>query len=109
MSFDERIDRLTARHEALAESVEMLRDRTAETAANLDRLEGRIDRLGEHVEKLTEQVEKLTEQVEKLTGQVEKLTATTQLNFDRLTTAMLGLTEHVAGHERRITGLEGRA
>jgi methyl-accepting chemotaxis protein len=80
MSFDERIERLTARHEALAESVEMLRDRTAETAANLDRL----------------------------AEQVARLAANTQLNFDRLTTAMLGLTEYIAGHERRITGLEGR-
>jgi methyl-accepting chemotaxis protein len=95
MSFEERIDRLTARHEALAESVEMLRDRTLETAANLDRL--------------TERVDRLAEQVDRLGDHVASLTATTQLNFDRLTTAMLGLTEHIAGHERRITGLEGRA
>lgn len=85
MTVDERIERLTERHAALAESVEMLRDRTAETAANLDRLEGRVDRLAQ---------------------QIEKFTATTQLNFERLTTAMIGLTEHIDGHERRIQGLE---
>ena len=95
MSLEERIERLTGRHEALAESAEMFRGRTDETAGRLDRLEGRVDRL--------------TEQLEKLSGQVERLAENTLLNFDRLTSAMLGLTEHITGQERRNTGLGGSA
>ncbi|MDP9170232.1 MAG: hypothetical protein M3N54_06425 [Acidobacteriota bacterium] len=90
LSFEEQIERLTERHMALAESVEMLRDRTAETAANLDRLEKQVDRI-------EKQVGRIEKQGELNDRRIERLVEVTQLNFDRLTTAMLGLTEHVAG------------
>jgi len=44
--------------------------------------------------------------IDALGTRVDKLVETTQLNFDRLTTAMLGLTEHVTDHQRRIERLE---
>ena len=42
-----------------------------------------------------------------LTTGVEMFRETTQLNFDRLTQAMVGLTEHIADRQRRITDIEG--
>jgi prefoldin subunit 5 len=38
MTIDERLDRLMERHEALTESVEMLRDRTTEIARSVEQL-----------------------------------------------------------------------
>jgi archaellum component FlaC len=45
MTVHERIERLTERHEALAESVEMLRDRTGEIAQSVDRLTAAVSKL----------------------------------------------------------------
>jgi hypothetical protein len=55
---------------------------------------------------LVERVDKTTTNIDFLGTKVDKLAETTQLNFDRLTTAMMGLTEHVADHQRRIEKLE---
>jgi hypothetical protein len=45
--------------------------------------------------------------VDALTTRAENFRETTQRNFDRLTQAMMGLTEHIVDHQRRITDLEG--
>ena len=45
MTIDERIERLTARHEGLAQSVEMLRDTVHETSAAVERVSENVDRL----------------------------------------------------------------
>ena len=55
---------------------------------------------------LVERMDKTTVNIDALGTRVDKFVETTQLNFDRLTTAMLGLTEHVADHQRRIERLE---
>jgi archaellum component FlaC len=47
MTIDERLDRLTDRHEALTESVEMLRDRTTEIARSVEQLTASINKLVE--------------------------------------------------------------
>jgi uncharacterized coiled-coil protein SlyX len=54
MTIDERLDRLTDRHEALTQSVEMLRDRTAETWRVVEQLTGKLDQLTDSVSKLVE-------------------------------------------------------
>jgi hypothetical protein len=55
---------------------------------------------------LVDRMDKTTVNIDALGARVDKFVETTQLNFDRLTTAMLGLTEHVADHQRRIERLE---
>jgi methyl-accepting chemotaxis protein len=65
-----------------------------------------IGELVERMDKLTERIDKTTANIDALGTRVDKLAETTQLNFDRLTTAMMGLTEHVADHQRRIEKLE---
>ena len=67
-------------------------ERMDKTAANIDALGTTVDALGTGVDALGAKVDRLVE--------------TTQLNFDRLTTAMMGLTNHVADHQRRIERLE---
>jgi len=47
MTIDERLDRLTERHEALTESVELLRDRTTEIARSVEQLTASVDKLVE--------------------------------------------------------------
>jgi hypothetical protein len=56
---------------------------------------------------LTENGAKLDARLNALSATVDRLAETTQLNFDRLTQAMMGLTDHTADHGRRITRLEG--
>jgi phosphate uptake regulator len=46
-------------------------------------------------------------QLAELVAGLAEYRAFTQLNFDRLTKAMMGLTDHVADHKRRIENLEG--
>jgi hypothetical protein len=55
---------------------------------------------------LVERQDKTTANIDALGVRVDKLAETAQLNFDRLTKAMIGLTEHVADHRRRIESLE---
>jgi chromosome segregation ATPase len=85
MTVDERIEFLMQSIESHDRQIGELVERMDKTAANIDALGSKVDALSTKVDKLVE---------------------TTQLNFDRLTTAMLGLTEHVADHQRRIERLE---
>ena len=65
-----------------------------------------IGELAERMDELAERMDKTTANIDALGTRVDKLAETTQLNFDRLTAAMMGLTEHVADHQRRIEKLE---
>jgi len=47
MTIDERLDRLTERHEALTQSVEMLRDSTAETWRLVEHIAASVNKLVE--------------------------------------------------------------
>jgi hypothetical protein len=55
---------------------------------------------------LVERMDRTTANIDSLGVKVDKMAEITQLNFDRLTTAMLALNEHVADHQRRIENLE---
>ena len=78
MTLDERVEFLT-------QSIESHDRQIGETVENIDRLTVKLD---------------------SLTVKLDKLAETTQLNFDRLSTAMLGLTSHAIDHQRRIEQLE---
>ena len=65
--------------------------------------------LTDKVARVDAQIEALTGRVDALTTRLDRFVEVTQLNFDRLTKAMLGLTEHVADHGRRISRLEEQA
>jgi hypothetical protein len=54
MTIEERLDRLTDRHEVLTQSVEMLRDRTAETWRLVEHVAASVDQLTASVNKLVE-------------------------------------------------------
>jgi chromosome segregation ATPase len=85
MTIDERV-------EFLMQSIESHDRQIGELAERMDQLAGRVD--------------KTTANIDALGTKVKALTEITQLNFDRLTTAMMGLAEHVADHQRRIQNLE---
>lgn len=65
-----------------------------------------IGELAERMDQLSERVDRTTSNIDALASRVDTLAETTQLNFDRLTTAMLALTDHVSDHRRRIEKLE---
>jgi ABC-type transporter Mla subunit MlaD len=92
MTVEARIEFLMQSIESHDRQIGELVERMDKTTANIDALGGRVDALGGRVDALGEKVDRLVE--------------TTQLNFDRLTTAMMGLTNHVADHQRRIDRLE---
>ena len=85
MTLDERVEFLT-------QSIESHDRQIGETVENIDRLTVKLD--------------SLTVKLDSLTVKLDKLAETTQLNFDRLSTAMLGLTSHAIDHQRRIEQLE---
>jgi hypothetical protein len=55
---------------------------------------------------LTDSVRANDRHIEAMGEHVKRLAKVTQLNFDRLTRAMTGLTDIVADHERRIGKIE---
>jgi hypothetical protein len=69
-------------------------------------IDERMEFLMQSIESHDRQIGELAERIDKMAGKIDNLAETTQLNFDRLTTAMMGLTEHVADHPRRIEKLE---
>jgi chromosome segregation ATPase len=92
MTIDERI-------EFLIQSIESHDRQIGELVERMDKAEERMDHLAERVDRTTANIDALG-------TTVEKLAQTTQLSFDRLTTAMPGLTQHVSDHQRRIEELE---
>jgi hypothetical protein len=57
---------------------------------------------------LTDSVRANDRHIEAMGEHVKRLAEVTQVNFDRLTRAMTGLTDIVADHERRIGKIENR-
>ena len=86
--FNERMQRLTERHEALAQSVELFQHEMRE-------LKETVTRQGENIDKLAGVVNGLT---------IES--AAQQQTLGAVLTAMQELIGLVAGHERRIGKLE---
>lgn len=110
MTIDERLERLTERHQALAESVEMF---IASTQANftrvgslVEKLEGRIDQLTERVETLAESVDTLAESTaanfSRVGHMIEQLVGAVQQTNDTVATLMTV----AESHQRRISDLE---
>jgi hypothetical protein len=85
MTIEERVEFLTQSIESHGRQIGELVERMDRTTANIDALTGRVDAL---------------------TVRLDRFAEMTQLNFDRLTKAMMGLVDHVADHGRRITALE---
>ena len=100
MSFEERIERITERHEALAQSVELFlmttRENAARTDAHFDRLTERMDHLTVRMDQLTVNVDHLTVKIDDLTDDVKQLSG--------IAGALVRTAE---SHERRITRIEG--
>jgi chromosome segregation ATPase len=93
MTIDERI-------EFLMQSIESHDRQIGELTGSASKAESRLDTL-------TARIDTLTTRIDTLTINVDSFREITQLNFDRLTKAMMGLTEHIVDHGRRITSLEG--
>lgn len=95
MTFEERLEKLAERHEALTQTVELL-------AAMQRDNEARLTRLAERVDRLTELVERLTGVVERLTGVVGRIGE----HMTKLTDLTAELTSVVRRHEERLENLE---
>jgi hypothetical protein len=83
VTIDERLEKLTERHEALAQTMELM------VAENRER-DGRLDKLAEDVSKVSENMNKLITTVDRVVGSVEKLTLV------------------VANHQVKLRNLEGK-
>ena len=77
MTIDERIERLTARHEALAQSVEMLRDTVHETSTAVEMLRDTVHETSNTVNRLAGLMEKLLGVVESHERRISGLEGTT--------------------------------
>lgn len=87
MTIDERIERLTERHEALTQSVEILVATSHENSAQIAALTKRMDSLSDETTK-------------KMDVLIDVET--------RLAESMTALAQVVAQHERRLNGIENK-
>ena len=69
-------------------------------------IESHDRQLGEMIERMENRDAAWNEKIIQMDTRIESLVATTELNFQRLSTAMLGLADHVATHQKRIESLE---
>lgn len=76
------LEELKERHEALTQSVELLRDRTSDIYTAIDRIGDKIDRVGDKIDKLADESKRDGEHIRALARIAEI-------------------------HERRLTDLEG--
>lgn len=76
MTFEERLEKLVERHEALTQTVELV-------AAMQRDNEARVTRLAEVVERLTGGVERISEHMTKLTAVTAELTAVVRRHEER--------------------------
>jgi hypothetical protein len=83
VTIDERLEKLTERHEALAQTMELM------VAENRER-DGRLDKLAEDVSKVSDNMNQLITTVDRVVGSVEKLTLV------------------VANHQVKLRNLEGK-
>ena len=93
MNIDERIEKLTERHEALTHSVELM---------IVENREGR-----ERMEKLTERHEALAQSVELYIAETREWNSKAGALIVQVAESMNRLTRIVEGHEHRIAHLEG--
>jgi hypothetical protein len=78
-----------------------------QSIASHDRQLGELtDSVRAHDRQIVALGEKIEAMDRRLASRVERLAEVAQLNFDRLTKAMTGLTDIVADHERRIGKIE---
>jgi chromosome segregation ATPase len=87
------------RMEFLRQSIESHDRQLGELAEQMDITRAEIRELNQTVRDSLRRIDALDERV-------DRLAQTTQLNFDRLTKAMMGLTEHVVNHQHRLEALE---
>ncbi len=85
--------------EFLMQSIESHDRQLGELAERMDTATANIIAMGKRGDALDARVDRLAERV-------GNLVETTQLNFDRLTKAMMGLTDHVVDHQHRLEDLE---
>lgn len=90
--YDEDSMTIEERVESLTQSIESHDRQLGELAERMDNLSERLNSLAEHVDATN--------------ASLDRFISVTQRNFDRLTTAMMGLTDHIVNHERRIQALE---
>jgi methyl-accepting chemotaxis protein len=90
------------------EWVEFLKQSIESHDRQLGELVERMDELSGRMNQLAGRVDQTTANIDALTVRLDKMAEVTQLNFDRLTKAMMGLVEHAADHQRRIENLERR-
>jgi chromosome segregation ATPase len=65
-----------------------------------------LGELAERMDNAWAYMKEVHQEVRELNQSVRELVQTTQLNFDRLTKAMTGLTDHVVDHQHRLEALE---
>jgi archaellum component FlaC len=97
MTIDERLDRLTERHEALAQSVELLLITVRETRATVSEIAGTVNALAATVRETTATVSAIAASVSKLVDVT-----------NRDAVDIRALARIAESHERRITDIEGR-
>jgi hypothetical protein len=90
MTVDERIEKLTERHEALAQSVELLTLSIHEQGDNIDKLLAASAAQGAHIEAQGEHIEAQGKHIDKILTLIE------------------GLATLASNHQSRIEKLEGR-
>lgn len=83
-NIDARLDRLTQRHEALTQTVEIIAAQMQETDKHIRRLAERHEALAGHVQILTTNQERLQERVAQLTDLMLTLTSIVRRHEDRL-------------------------
>jgi len=88
------------------ERMEFLRQSIESHDRQLGELAERMDNAWTYVKEVHKEVRELNQSVRELHQSVDKFVQTTQLNFDRLTKAMTGLTDHVVDHQHRLEVLE---
>jgi hypothetical protein len=99
MTIDERLERLTDRHEALSQTLELL---THDIDALRDALRTEGKETGEKIRALAI----LAEQNE---VRAERMQAATARSFEAIRDSLQRLERIATAHERRITGLETQA
>jgi len=78
-----------------------------QSIASHDRQLGELtDSIRAHDQQIVALGEKIDAVDSRLASRIDRLAEVTQLNFERLTKAMTGLTDIVADHERRIGKIE---
>ena len=82
-------------------------ERIAFLMQSIESHDRQIAELVEHGAKVDTRLDTLAARLDNFTAGVDKFRETTQLNFDRLTKAMMGLTDQIVNHQQRFANLKG--